>query len=150
MKLRSRLLLSHGVVILMAIVAFAAALYAITNLTRRVDAIAADKMEALDSTERIRGQMGEPYRTLVGHFRHELGHHFWRTLVNDKPALDGFRAIFRDERADYLQSAATYYREGPPQVICADGAAVHRRLTHHCRQRVGGSCSTVLAGAGIV
>jgi hypothetical protein len=64
--------------------------------------------------ERIRAQMGEPYRTLVGHFRHELGHHFWQTLVAGQPALDGFREIFGDESIDYLQSAATYYRQGPP------------------------------------
>jgi hypothetical protein len=73
-------------------------------------------VEADDSArERIRGQMGEPYRTLVGHVRHELGHHFWRTLVESKPTLAGFRAVFGDEGADYLRSASTYYETGAPE-----------------------------------
>lgn len=72
-------------------------------------------VEADDSArERIRGEMGEPYRALVGHFRHELGHHFWRILVAGRPALVEFREVFGDERADYQQSAAVHYRQGAP------------------------------------
>ena len=65
MRLRSRLLLSHGIVILLAIVAFAAALYAIQDLTRRVDAIGTDKMVALQATERIRGEFSAVIRSLL-------------------------------------------------------------------------------------
>ena len=31
--------------------------------------------------ERRRHQMGEPYRTLLGHFRHEIGHYYWNRLI---------------------------------------------------------------------
>ena len=27
--------------------------------------------------------MHEPYRTLLGHFRHEVGHYYWDRLVRD-------------------------------------------------------------------
>ena len=42
--------------------------------------------EADDSErERQRRQMGEPYRTLLGHFRHEIAHYYWDRLVRDSP-----------------------------------------------------------------
>ena len=68
-------------------------------------------VEADDAArERIRLQMAEPYRTLVGHFRHELGHHIWRRLVADTRHLDPFRNLFGDERADYAGAAQAYYQ----------------------------------------
>lgn len=71
--------------------------------------------EAEDAVrERIRAEMGEPYRTLLGHFRHEIGHHYWDLLVLDTPWLEGFRALFGDERADYAAALRTYYDNGPP------------------------------------
>src|SRR5206468_1546856 len=51
--------------------------------------------------ERRRNAMNEPYRTLLGHFRHEVGHYYWDRLVRDSDRLDGFRFLFGDERADY-------------------------------------------------
>src|ERR1700728_555174 len=51
--------------------------------------------------ERRRVQLGEPYRTLLGHFRHEVGHYYWERLVYDRGILEQFRAMFGDERADY-------------------------------------------------
>ena len=72
--------------------------------------------EADDVTrEEVRTAMGEPYRTLLGHFRHEVGHYFWDRLVeNDAPILEGFRALFGDERQDYGEALTRYYAEGPP------------------------------------
>jgi len=65
--------------------------------------------------EEVRTAMGEPYRTLLGHFRHEVGHYFWDRLVeNDAPILEGFRALFGDERQDYGEALTRYYAEGPP------------------------------------
>ena len=64
--------------------------------------------------ESRRTAMGEPYRTLLGHFRHEIGHHYWDLLVTDTPALPRFRALFGDETADYAQSLAAYYANGAP------------------------------------
>jgi hypothetical protein len=70
--------------------------------------------EADDVTrEEVRTAMGEPYRTLLGHFRHEIGHYFWDRLVaNDAPILEGFRALFGDERQDYAEALKNHYEEG--------------------------------------
>lgn len=64
--------------------------------------------------ERRRTQMGEPYRTLLGHFRHEIGHYYWDRLVKNTTALPGFRGMFGDERADYDQALHRHYADGAP------------------------------------
>jgi hypothetical protein len=38
--------------------------------------------------ERQRHHLGEPYRTLVGHFRHELGHYYWDRFFSKSAADD--------------------------------------------------------------
>ena len=69
--------------------------------------------EAEDATrERIRSEMGEPYRTLLGHLRHEVGHYYWGRLVADGPFLEDFRTLFGDERQDYASCLANHYRFG--------------------------------------
>jgi len=65
--------------------------------------------------EKMRVQMGEAYRTLLGHFRHEIGHHYWNRLIQDSPWLLRFRERFGDERADYAQAQQRHYDGGPPQ-----------------------------------
>ncbi len=65
--------------------------------------------------ERIRRSMGEPYRTLLGHFRHEVGHHFWSRLIEHDPAeLAQFRAVFDDETLDYATALQNHYASGKP------------------------------------
>jgi hypothetical protein len=64
--------------------------------------------------ERRRTAMGEPYRTLLGHFRHEVGHHFWDVLVRDGGSLEAFRRVFGDERDDYGAALQRHYQNGPP------------------------------------
>jgi hypothetical protein len=64
--------------------------------------------------ERRRTQMGEPYRTLLGHFRHEVGHYFWDRLVRDGGHLDACRALFGDDREDYGEALQRHYRQGAP------------------------------------
>jgi hypothetical protein len=64
--------------------------------------------------ERLRGQMGETYRTVLGHFRHEIGHYYWDRLVRDGGRFADFRAVFGDERRDYAQSLREHYEQGPP------------------------------------
>jgi hypothetical protein len=64
--------------------------------------------------ERARTNMNEPYRTLVGHLRHEVGHYYWDRLVLDTPWLERFRALFGDETQDYGDSLKQYYDNGPP------------------------------------
>ena len=65
--------------------------------------------------ERLRLQLHEPYRTLLGHFRHEVGHYYWDLLIKDSPRLETFRALFGDERQDYAQALQDHYNQGPPQ-----------------------------------
>ena len=65
-----------------------------------------------DERERRRLTLHEPYRTLLGHLRHESGHYFWDALLRDAPALAGFRALFGDERADYGQALQAHYARG--------------------------------------
>jgi hypothetical protein len=65
--------------------------------------------------ERMRVEMGEHYRTLLGHFRHELGHYYWDLLIRDDPAwLDAFRSQFGDETVDYEESLQRHYNAGAP------------------------------------
>ena len=49
------------------------------------------------------------YRTLLGHFRHEVGHFYWDVLVNDTRLQMPFRLIFGDERQDYGASMRGYH-----------------------------------------
>jgi hypothetical protein len=71
--------------------------------------------EADDSRrEKIRHDMHEPYRTLLGHFRHEIGHYYWDRLVAGTPWLEKFRGLFGDERLDYAAALKRNYEQGPP------------------------------------
>lgn len=65
--------------------------------------------------EAARALLGELYRTLLGHFRHEVGHYYWDKLVRDRGAFESFRAVFGDERADYGAALARHYRQGAPE-----------------------------------
>lgn len=63
-----------------------------------------------------RVQMNEPYRTLLGHFRHEIGHYYFMRLMeaNDSPMLAQCRALFGDDRVDYGEALQRHYDIGPP------------------------------------
>jgi len=64
--------------------------------------------------ERNRVALHEPYRTLLGHFRHEIGHYFWDRLVRDGNRLDACRAVFGDDTLDYGQALRRHYEQGAP------------------------------------
>src|SRR5277367_2390273 len=64
--------------------------------------------------EKRRTTMHEPYRTLAGHFRHEVGHYFWDVLVRDGGLLDAYSNIFGDETGDYGRALDAYYANGAP------------------------------------
>ena len=64
--------------------------------------------------EKMREQLGETYRTLLGHFRHESGHYYWERLVEGGPKLESFRSLFGDERASYEEACQRHYQNGPP------------------------------------
>lgn len=68
-----------------------------------------------DDVERAmaRDQMDEVYRTLLGHFRHEIGHYYWDVLVDGTAFLEPCRALFGDERMDYQAALDRHYQNGP-------------------------------------
>lgn len=73
----------------------------ITILLREADSV---------KREQMRKKFSEPYRTLIGHLRHEVGHYFWERLVETNPnVLSQFRTVFGDERSDYGEALQTYY-----------------------------------------
>jgi hypothetical protein len=67
-----------------------------------------------DKREQQRIRLREPYRTLLGHFRHESGHYYWDRLINNTPRLPAFRERFGDETPDYAAAMERYYQHGPP------------------------------------
>src|SRR5689334_3607321 len=64
--------------------------------------------------ENMREKMGEGYRTVLGHLRHEIGHYYWDVLVRDGGRVDPFRESFGDERRDYEEALEHHYEFGPP------------------------------------
>jgi hypothetical protein len=64
--------------------------------------------------ERRRTALGEPYRTLLGHMRHEAGHYYWTRLVaDDAERLVRFRELFGDHDEDYASALERHYEAGP-------------------------------------
>ncbi len=59
-----------------------------------------------------RKNMDEAYRTLLGHFRHEIGHYYWDILIANSNWLEAFRALFGDERIDYARALEQHYASG--------------------------------------
>jgi hypothetical protein len=81
--------------------------------------ITIDLVESLDDyRESLRVMLGEPYRTMLGHFRHEVGHYYQHVLVETGSGADKYlaecRALFGDERASYSDAIARHYEFGPP------------------------------------
>lgn len=64
--------------------------------------------------EQRRNDLGELYRTLLGHFRHEAAHYYWNCLVRDAGRIGAFRDMFGDERPDYAQALKDHYNSAPP------------------------------------
>ncbi len=64
--------------------------------------------------EQQRTRQNEPYRTLLGHFRHEIGHYYWDRLILDGPRQSEFRELFGDESTDYQAALDAHYQNGPP------------------------------------
>ncbi len=64
--------------------------------------------------EARRAQLGEPYRTMLGHLRHELGHYLQPLLIQGDDAWAACRRRFGDERVDYTEALERHYAQGPP------------------------------------
>jgi hypothetical protein len=66
--------------------------------------------------EQLRVEMDEPYRTLLGHFRHEVGHYyFYRLIAASNDYLARFNELFGDPYADYQEALDRHYQDGPPE-----------------------------------
>ncbi len=96
--------------------------------------ITIDLVESLDDyRESLRVSLGEPYRTVLGHFRHEIGHYYQNILVENDPGatryLHEWRELFGDERADYQAEIARHYKFGAPanwrQSFISEYATMH-------------------------
>jgi hypothetical protein len=103
----------HGLIFLFLADDPAAAHKVLTGHDNGVITIALAEADEIER-ERRRMAMGEPYRTLLGHFRHEVGHHYWDLLVRDGGKLDQCRAVFGDDSEDYEAALKRHYQQGVP------------------------------------
>ena len=85
-------------------------------MTGHEDGVITIALSEADDAEREqrRKMMGEPYRTLLGHFRHEIGHYFWDRLVRDGGRLAECRVVFGNDEEDYAQALKRHYEQGAP------------------------------------
>jgi hypothetical protein len=83
-------------------------------LTGHAQGVITINVAEADDAERVRRrvEMHEPYRTLLGHLRHESGHYYWDRLVDEGGRLEDFRRMFGDERKDYQQALQDHYARG--------------------------------------
>jgi len=84
-------------------------------LTGHANGVITLNVAEADDDERARRRLalGEPYRTLLGHLRHESGHYFWDVLVLRGGHLPAFREVFGDERLDYKEALEAHYARAP-------------------------------------
>ena len=84
-------------------------------LTGHLDGVVTIDVSEADAVERERQrqQFDEPYRSLLGHLRHESGHYYWMVLVEEADRLEEFREIFGDEREDYDAALVRHHNSGP-------------------------------------
>ena len=85
-------------------------------MTGHADGLITINIAEADSPERERRrvELGEPYRTMLGHLRHEVGHYYWDLLVRDGGRTRASRDMFGDEREDYGEALQRHYENGPP------------------------------------
>nr|WP_256435430.1 putative zinc-binding metallopeptidase [Aeromicrobium sp. CFBP 8757] len=63
--------------------------------------------------EKVRVNLDEPYRTMLGHFRHEIGHYIeWQHVRGDN--IQKARELFGNEEESYADAIERHYSEGPP------------------------------------
>jgi hypothetical protein len=100
-------------------------------LTGHANGVITVNLAEADDAEREKRRlaMHEPYRTLLGHFRHEVGHYYWDRLIRDSGWLEPFRDLFGDDREDYGEALNRHYEQGPaadwPQRFVSAYASVH-------------------------
>lgn len=85
-------------------------------LTGHLNGLITLNIAEADDAERERRRVGfhEPYRTLLGHFRHEVAHYYWDRLIANSQWLAHFRELFGDETTDYAAALKRHHAQGPP------------------------------------
>jgi len=78
-------------------------------LTGHIDGVITINVAEADDAER------EPYRTLLGHFRHEIGHYYWDRLIRGSDRIYGFRNLFGNERENYHDALKRHYEQRVPE-----------------------------------
>ena len=83
-------------------------------LTGHCEGVITLNIAEADDAQRVQRRLAlhEPYRTLLGHLRHESGHYYWGRLIQDAGRIEAFREMFGDERAGYGQALDAYYAAG--------------------------------------
>lgn len=65
--------------------------------------------------EWTRESMQEPYRTLLGHFRHESGHYYFDRLIEFTKWYEPFKQLFGDDNQSYQAALNRHYQQGAPE-----------------------------------
>jgi hypothetical protein len=78
--------------------------------------------------EERRSELDEPYRTMLGHLRHELGHYFQPLIVTGDDQWTECRELFGDERQDYGEALERHYRQGTPEDWTARYVSVYATM----------------------
>ncbi|MFD1697031.1 zinc-binding metallopeptidase family protein [Roseibium aestuarii] len=87
------------------------------NVTEASEATRAERRETL----------GELYRTMLGHMRHEMAHFLHKRLMQEGAFAAAFRQSFGDERADYAAALEQHYANPRP----ADDSHITSYATSH-------------------
>lgn len=104
-------------------------------LTGHEDGVITLNVEEAEDLEREKRRelLGEAYRTLIGHFRHEIAHYYWDRFFKDRPDNDpnlaAFREAFGDEREDYQAALQRHYQQGP--IAAAPGTFITTYASMH-------------------
>ncbi|MDS9466694.1 putative zinc-binding metallopeptidase [Paracoccus sp. MBLB3053] len=87
------------------------------NVVEADDAIRAERQQ----------QLGELYRSMIGHMRHEIAHFLFERLAVLPGFLDEFRPLFGDERADYGEALQAHYAnpKDPGETHISEYATMH-------------------------
>jgi hypothetical protein len=87
--------------------------HVLTGHDQGVITINADEADDAEREKR-RVQLHEPYRTVLGHLRHEIGHYYWDRLIAGSPWMNTFRQLFGDETQSYDEALERHYNQGAP------------------------------------
>lgn len=87
------------------------------EMTGHLDGVITVNVKEADSVERerLRQHFEEPYRSLLGHLRHESGHFYWNVLIEVTHNIEEFRSLLGDEQLNYSKALARHHADGPPE-----------------------------------